>query len=208
MDRIELLTEFILQSDAIEGISDKRADLEEQITLEKSDGHVGALLYMEHVAGCRILLEESHLKKVQGLITAEQGIKRHDLILPERYIGNYRDVPRGVEGEARIEPCQIGCHMRALIDKVRQWQERSQKLPEMGNIKAIADFYFDFERIHPFFDGNGRTGRAIVFSLMLYIKHEPFIFTDEEKYWRHFPALKSGNRGVMRKYFYEKSGLI
>ncbi len=208
MNRIELLTEFIMQSDAIEGIGDNRIEIEERIMLGKSDGHVGALLYMEYVADRRFLLEEKYIKMTQALITAEQGIKRHDLVLPEKYIGYYRDIPRGVEGEVRIKPFQIGCHMHVLIDRVRRWQEHAFKLPEMENVKAIADFYFDFERIHPFIDGNGRTGRVIVFALMLYIEREPFVFTAEEKYWMHFPALKSGNREVMWKYFYEKSGLI
>lgn len=208
MERAELLAEFILQSDLIEGINDSRAQLEEEIRAGKSDGHIGAFLYLEELAKKRQWLTENAIKKVQGLITEEQGGKRSDLKIPEKYIGNYRDVPVSVSGEERLPSSQIPCKMRGLISRVQYFQEGRNNRPELDNIASVADFYFDFEIYHPFYDGNGRTGRAIVFFLMSYLGREPFIFTDEEKYWMHFPALKHKERVILRKYFYEKSGLI
>ena len=163
---------------------------------------------MEGLAKKQQWLTEDIIKKVQGLITKEQGAKRPDLKIPEEYIGNYRDVPVSISGEERLPSSQIPCKMRDLISRVRHFQEGCHNRPELDNIAGIADFYFDFEIYHPFYDGNGRTGRAIVFFLMSYLGREPFIFTDEEKYWMHFPALQRKERIALRKYFYEKSGLI
>lgn len=81
-------------------------------------------------------------------------------------------------------------------------------MTELAVIGEIAGFYFDFETLHPFMDGNGRTGRAIVFYLMKFVGREPFIFTEEEMYLHHFASLRSGKREVMQKYFWDKSGLF
>ena len=209
MDRVELLAEFILQSDLIEGIKDSRNDLEEEIMLKKQDGHAGAILYLESLAKNKNhFLTETDIKKVQGWITKEQGEKRQDLRLVPEWIGNYRNI--GVRVGERVCPdsSKTSGLMKNLVLQIQEWQKRHLSLTEEQNIFSIADFYFDFEIIHPFADGNGRTGRAIVFYLMRYLGRDPFIFTDEEKYWMHFPALKSQERLAMRKYFYQKSGLI
>ncbi len=210
MDRVKLLTEFILQSDLIEFINDNRSLLEEEILAGKKDGHVGAILYLELLAENKNhFLEETDIKKAQGLITEEQGKKDILLKMEPKYIGNYRDVEIRVEYTVkRAKPEEIAPKMRELVSRMQNWQKSCAESAEEHNIASIADLYFDFETIHPFVDGNGRTGRAIVFYLMRYYGCDPFIFYAEDKYVMHFPALRNQERVVMRKYFYEKSGLI
>lgn len=45
----------------------------------------------------------------------------------------------------------------------------------------IIDFHFQFERIHPFQDGNGRVGRLILFKECLANDIIPFIIEDDHK---------------------------
>ena len=210
MGRVELLAEFILQSDLIEFINDSRSLVEEEILAGKKDGHVGAILYLESLAENKNhFLTESDIKKAQGWITEEQGKKRIDLKMESKHIGNYRDIEIRVEytvKRAKLE--EIPIKMQELISQVNYWQKICKDLTEEQSIASIADFYFDFETIHPFADGNGRTGRAIVFYLMRYLGRDPFIFYAEDKYVMHFPALRNQEPLAMRKYFYEKSGLI
>ncbi len=209
MDRLELLTEFILQSDLIERIRDNRALLEEQILANKSDGHVGAILFLEKLAEDKSrLLTEEGMKKVQGLITAEQELKDPNLKLLPKHIGEYRDVPVEIFGRKCPDPEKIPIFILSLVDRINFFQKNWRKMTELAVIGEIAGFYFDFEILHPFKDGNGRTGRAIVFYLMKYIGREPFIFTEEEMYLHHFSSLKSRQRQVMQKYFWDKSGLF
>ena len=48
-------------------------------------------------------------------------------------------------------------------------------------IEKIAKFHANFEKIHPFSDGNGRTGRLIMLALMLENNLTPFVITVENR---------------------------
>ena len=48
-------------------------------------------------------------------------------------------------------------------------------------LKAAAYFHARFEYIHPFADGNGRVGRALLNYFLMIHEHPPIIIYDEEK---------------------------
>lgn len=49
-------------------------------------------------------------------------------------------------------------------------------------MKALAEFHARYESIHPFQDGNGRTGRMILFRESLkYDELKPFIILDDDR---------------------------
>jgi hypothetical protein len=50
-------------------------------------------------------------------------------------------------------------------------------------VNDIIDFHFQFERIHPFQDGNGRVGRLIIFKECLANGIVPFIIEDAHKFF-------------------------
>jgi len=53
----------------------------------------------------------------------------------------------------------------------------------------IIEFHYEFERIHPFQDGNGRVGRLIMFKECLKNGIVPFILTDDLKLF-YYRGLK------------------
>jgi Fic family protein len=45
----------------------------------------------------------------------------------------------------------------------------------------VLAFHYQFELIHPFFDGNGRVGRMVMFSQCLTNGVQPFIVVDDRR---------------------------
>mgnify|MGYP000797011776 FL=1 len=63
--------------------------------------------------------------------------------------------------------------MKALLAEYNAKEEKK--------FEDILDFHVKFERIHPFQDGNGRTGRLILFKECLKNDIIPFVINDRRK---------------------------
>ncbi|MCD7796439.1 MAG: Fic family protein [Clostridiales bacterium] len=71
---------------------------------------------------------------------------------------------------------------------------------DTATINDIIEFHSDFEKIHPFQDGNGRVGRIIMFKECLRYNITPFIILDEDKafYYRGLQEYQSdGEKGFL-----------
>ena len=68
---------------------------------------------------------------------------------------------------------EVSDRMKALIVEY-------EKMDSIGLLE-IARFHDEFEKIHPFQDGNGRTGRVILFKECLRKGVLPFIISDVNK---------------------------
>ena len=87
-----------------------------------------------------------------------------DHLLPDR--GEYKSSSNLVAGASFVPtaPEHVAEAMRQWADQA-DWQTRH--LDGAALLEAIAASHINFERIHPFADGNGRTGRLIaVFQLV------------------------------------------
>lgn len=208
---VDFLVGFISESDAIEGIVDDRELLRREIEEEKVEGHVGAMLALESLAQRKsYMLNEAVVCWVQELIVSEQHLKHSingGLVsqLHPRHAGHYRDVPVYVGGRSGFAVLNIASAMQDLVRAIRMWQDDCAQYTREERVKRIADFYFDFEQIHPFTDGNGRTGRAIVYYLLRYADLEPFIFTNADKHETYYRCFEEHE--VMQEYFLEKSNM-
>ena len=66
-------------------------------------------------------------------------------------------------------------------------EEMSELMAELQNIKpknaltAAAYFHAKFENIHPFADGNGRTGRLAMNYLLVLLDHPPIVIHEEDR---------------------------
>jgi Fic family protein len=84
--------------------------------------------------------------------------------------------------------------------EMRDWLRGLTKLRQGTRpIEALAMSHSEFERIHPFLDGNGRTGRLVLNLLLLRLGYAPVIvyLRDRHRYLRALRAADSGDIGPL-----------
>lgn len=64
----------------------------------------------------------------------------------------------------------------------------------------VATQHIEFERIHPFADGNGRTGRLLINFIMLNNNLSPIVIPKEER-TEYFNMIASGDVTMLANYF-------
>ena len=76
---------------------------------------------------------------------------------------------------------EIGASYEDVEEELLELLEELEDVTEANIIISSAYFHVKFENIHPFADGNGRTGRLLVIYLLLFYNHPPIIFPSETK---------------------------
>ena len=87
-------------------------------------------------------------------------------------IGEYKARPNIAGAMQTSLPVNVSDDMKELLI----WYKNSEK-----NLRTIALFHLKYEKIHPFQDGNGRTGRVILFREALKNDIIPPIIHDENR---------------------------
>lgn len=200
----EFLAHFIYESDAIETIYDDADLLLRQIRSDHKLGHVGALLLLEQLAADRKPLTHEIICRVQGLITAEQHLKIGGERLESEYIGQYRQVEVKVGG--RVAPAFET--VPVLMD---EWLKDTNSVPLKHSysvkhaelIRMVARSHFQYEFIHPFADGNGRSGRAFVYYCYRRLGFKPFVFPAVTRFHTYYQCFIDPAR--MEEYFLNHS---
>lgn len=106
-------------------------------------------------------------------------------------VGDYKKRPNEVGGLPTALPEEVPEQMKKLLAKYKDKKEKT--------LENILEFHVEFERIHPFQDGNGRVGRLIMFKECLKYNIVPFIIEDSIKmfYYRGLKEWKN-ERGYLR----------
>lgn len=88
-------------------------------------------------------------------------------------VGDYKTRPNMVGGIETAQPDEVATRIRALLG---EYEAKSEV-----DIYDIIRFHYEFERIHPFQDGNGRVGRLIALKECLRFGIVPFVIEDSKK---------------------------
>lgn len=179
----DFLVDFTYNSNAIEGNTltlKETAMVLEGITIDQKPlrdhleavGHRDAFMYVEQLVSDNVPVSEKIIKDLHSLVLIDR---------PEDK-GSYRKIPVQIMGAFHQppQPYLVPVQMEHLIADLI----KTKRHP----IESTALFHLDFEGIHPFIDGNGRTGRLII-NLMLMQKGLPPInvkFTDRKRYYECF----------------------
>lgn len=128
------------------------------------------------------------------LETLEEDLTQ-DLIKQFHYefkSGVFEDRANGYAiGDYKKRPNMIGTYQTARPEDVKNeiisllhWYCKQEV-----NLSVLAEFHARYECIHPFQDGNGRTGRLIIFRECLKNGLVPIIIEDSNRY-QYLEALK------------------
>lgn len=179
----EFIVEYTYNSNAIEGntLTLRETDLVLRgLTVDKKPlkdhmeavGHKEAFDFVGELVKDNVPINESIIKQIHCLVLADKKDDR----------GVYRRIPVHILG-ARNEPVQpylIEPKMQRLLQDFVKSDEHI--------VTKLARFHIEFEGIHPFIDGNGRTGRLLVNLELMKAGYPPIDikFTDRMAYYNAF----------------------
>lgn len=137
-------------------------------------GHKEAFDFVRELVREQQPLTETVIKQIHALVLADKKDDR----------GVYRRIPVYIAGAKTtpVQPYLIAPKMEQLIADYQNGK---------GHIVSrLARLHLEFESIHPFIDGNGRTGRLIVNLELMKAGFPPIDikFTDRKAYYNAFDS--------------------
>lgn len=203
----EFTVEYTYNSNAIEGntLTLRETDLVLRgLTIDRKPlkdhmeavGHKEAFDYVRELVQNNIPISERIIKEIHFLVLADKKDDR----------GVYRRVPVRIMGAYHepVQPFLIASKMEQLL---RDFAESTEHI-----VTKLARFHIEFEGIHPFIDGNGRTGRLLVNLELMKAGYPPIDikFTDRIMYYNAFDEYHvKNNLSAMETLFanYIEAGL-
>lgn len=179
----EFTVEFTYNSNAIEGntLTLRETDMVLRgLTIDKKPlkdhmeavGHKEAFDFVRELVRENTPMTERVVQQIHYLVLADKKDDR----------GVYRRVPVRIMGAAHepLQPHLIAPQMEQLMMRYANSSEHI--------ITKLARFHIEFEGIHPFIDGNGRTGRLLVNLELMKAGFPPIDikFTDRIAYYNAF----------------------
>ena len=186
----EFLTEYTYNSNAIEGntLTLRETDMVLRgLTIDKKSlkehleviGHKEAFDYVKQLVSENVEISEKVIKDIHYLVLADKKDDR----------GVYRRIPVRIMGAAHepVQPYLIIPKMEELLEEYKNSKE--------DIVTKLARFHIEFEDIHPFIDGNGRTGRLLINLELMKAGYPPMDikFTDRLKYYEAFDEYHTKN---------------
>lgn len=157
-------TRYIYETNALLTEKEEIINLDDII---ETANHFKLVDYMLDVADKD--LTEEMIKEFHKILKEGTSDSRKDWFA----VCDYKKLTNEVGGLNTTAPKNVERDMKKLLD----WYGNLEKVP----INDIIEFHAKFEKIHPFQDGNGRTGRIIAFKECLKNNIIPFIILDKNK---------------------------
>lgn len=179
------LPELVYNSNAIENST---------LTLKETEKILLEQEVMRDVS-VRELFEAKNLARVTEYLRAKPEYElstENILLLHQMLIGGIKD---SIAGRLRKpgEYVRVGTHIAPAPEHVHQLLE-NLLIDYRSNLddyflERIAKFHLEFERIHPFCDGNGRIGRVLINQQMAQFGLPPVVIRNKGKREHYYPAF-------------------
>lgn len=167
-------TRFIFETNTI-GIENEVVNVDDII---ETTNHFRCIdMIIDHV---KTELNEKFIKELHFILKSGTSDSKKDWFS----VGDYKKFPNEVGNMKTPLPEEVDNLMKELLKEYNSKKEKT--------FEDILDFHVQFERIHPFQDGNGRIGRLIMFKECLKYNIVPFIIEDNLKIF-YYRGLKEWN---------------
>lgn len=168
-------TRYIFETNTI-GVQNNTVNVDDVI---ETSNHFRCVDYIIDLAN--YLLTESFIKQLHMLLKSGTSDSRKAWFA----VGDYKRLENEVAGNATVSPQNVPAEMKQLLKRYNKSRYKT--------LSEIIEFHYEFEKIHPFQDGNGRVGRLIMFKECLRNGITPFIIEDsiKEFYYRGLKEWKS-----------------
>jgi len=174
-------TRYIFETNTI-GITDESVNVDDIV---ETTNHFRCIDYV--IGNAHYELTEKYMKDLHRILKSSTGDSRKDWFK----VGEYKKFPNEVGGMKTVLPENVHTEIRNLLNLYNSKKQIT--------LDDIIDFHVQFERIHPFQDGNGRVGRLIMFKECLKHNITPFIIDEQHKMF-YYRGLKEWNteKGFLR----------
>ncbi len=174
-------TRYIFETNTI-GLENTVANVDDII---ETSNHFRCIDFI--IDNANTTLNEKFIKEIHSILKTGTSDSRKDWF----NVGEYKKLPNEVGGTQTTKPKLVHSEIKALLQKYNS--------KNTVTIDDIIEFHVNFERIHPFQDGNGRVGRLIMLKECLKNNIVPFIIDENHKYF-YYRGLKEWNteKGYLR----------
>ena len=159
------MVDFIYNSNTIEGSKIPRERVEEIVREKKfANDEVNNTIKAIYFVDNEFKFNGSSIKKLHDILLKHEpsnlGLRKEKVVVGNMDVLAWQEISKE-------------------LDKLLVWyKEATQKMypPELAFL-----FYYKFERIHPFKDGNGRTGRLIMNKILKENRYHPIIVWNKRR---------------------------
>lgn len=179
------LPELVYNSNAIENST---------LTLKETERILLELEVIRNIS-IRELFEAKNLARVAEYLHTKTNLPistENILLLHRMLIGGIDD---SIAGRLRKEGeyVRVGTHIAPPPESVELFLEKLNVSFSSNHdiyfLENIAYYHLEFERIHPFCDGNGRIGRVLINQQLVSLGYPPVIIRSKSKHEAYYPQF-------------------
>lgn len=150
---------------------------EEAISIDDINETLNHFKCFDYILENLNILNEELIKNIHKILKTNTSDSLKDWFK----VGEYKTKPNIVGEVKTTPPSKVSFEMKKLLSEYNS--------KENIKIEDIINFHYNFEKIHPFQDGNGRVGRLIMFKECLKNNIVPFIIDEKHKLF-YYRGLK------------------
>ncbi len=185
-----IAVKFIFESNALEG---------SRLSASEVDAIVRSKYIKKNLNRKEVIEVENSIKAFEYIRSGDFVLNQRSIIALHALITNNLDISIGykkhkiiVNNKDTTSPGKV----RGAMAELLEWYKREKG--SMNPFMLAIHFHQRFEHIHPFEDGNGRTGRMILVWMLLGAGYKVILFKHSNR-TAYFSALNKADEGMVNK---------